>query len=87
MNDTGEIKVFGNDLERAIRLLASWFAQNGLSRELRRRTFFESRSQKKRRKIRENLRTRKKRELKEHNRESVDSKRTWPRRGTELTFS
>ena len=71
MHDTGEIKVYGNDIDKAIRLLQHFFNQSGLSKELRRRESFESKSHRRKRKIMECINRKRKEALKKEAREKV----------------
>ena len=48
-----EIQVYGNDVERALKAFKRQFLRDGLSREIRRRRFYEKPSEIKRRKQRE----------------------------------
>ncbi len=55
-----EIKVNGNDLERALKILKRELQKEGLFREIKNRSFYEKPSEKDRRKQREALKKRKK---------------------------
>ena len=48
-----EIKVFGDDLNKAVKILKKKLQQDGLYRELRNRRFYEKPSARKRRKAKE----------------------------------
>ena len=54
--------VQNSNIDAAIRKLRNWSGKEGLIKELHHRVFFESRLQRRRRKIRENARLRRKRE-------------------------
>ena len=47
------IKVYGNDVEKALRVLKRQLQKEGLFREVKKRSFFEKPSEKKKRKQRE----------------------------------
>ncbi len=55
-----EIRVNGNDLERALKILKRELQKEGLFREIKNRSFYEKPSEKDRRKQREALKKRKK---------------------------
>lgn len=48
-----QIKVFGNDIEKAIKLLKRQLQRDGLFKELKNRSFYEKPSEKEKRKQRE----------------------------------
>jgi small subunit ribosomal protein S21 len=48
-----EIKVYGNNVEQALKAFKRQYLKEGLSREIKRRRFYEKPSEKKRRKQRE----------------------------------
>ena len=51
-----EVKVFKNDIERAIKVLKKKIQNDGMFKELKERRAYEKPSDKKRRKLRESLR-------------------------------
>jgi len=55
-----EIKVNGNDLERALRILKRELQKDGLFREIKNRSFYEKPSEKEKRKQREARKRRRK---------------------------
>jgi small subunit ribosomal protein S21 len=53
-----EVKVFGNDVEKALKVLKRQLQKSGLFREIKRRAHFEKPSERMKRKRREAKRTR-----------------------------
>jgi small subunit ribosomal protein S21 len=55
-----DIKVYGNDVEKALKLLKRQLQKEGLFREIKQRSFYEKPSVKEKRKRREAMRKRRK---------------------------
>jgi small subunit ribosomal protein S21 len=53
-----EIKVYDNDIEKALKVLKRQIQKEGLLKELKKRTFYEKPSEKEKRKQREAMRKR-----------------------------
>ena len=56
-----EIKIYGNDIEKALKILKRQLQKEGLFREIKKRSFYEKPSEKKKRKQREARKKRMKR--------------------------
>jgi small subunit ribosomal protein S21 len=56
-----DIKIYGNDIERALKTLKRQLQKEGLFREIKKRSFYEKPSEKKKRKQREARKKRMKR--------------------------
>ena len=55
-----DVRVYGNDIEKALKVLKRQLQKDGLFREIRRRSFYEKPSEKKKRKQRAAQKARKK---------------------------